>query len=199
MFETGVKYSGPEVGFTGTFFYGKVFDQFGGGGVEIDPITGLPVFVRRPADDTSSWGFEFEVFTKPLTNVELRSSTTLLDTNEAAGRYDGFTPATVDLEVGYLISGDARLFIDWHYVGERFSDLALTVRLPDFSYINLGASYQVPDTGFKFGFKVLNITQSNGLEEGNPRIDETRGGAANLYLARPILPRRFTGELRYEF
>jgi iron complex outermembrane receptor protein len=204
MFETGVKYSGPTVGFTGTFFYGKVFNQFGGGGIEIDPVTGLPVFVRRPVADTDGWGFEFEVFTKPLTNVEIRSQATLIDigapaTSQAGQFYDGFTPATFDLELGYNFYGDARVFIDWHYVGTRYGNSTFTVKLPDFSFINLGASYQVPDTGFKFGFKVLNLTQSQGLEEGNPRIDASRGGAANLYLARPILPRRFTGEVRYEW
>lgn len=204
MFETGVKYSGPQIGFTGTFFYGKVFDQFGGGGIEIDPITGLPVFVRNPVGDTSGWGFELEVLTKPVSSVELRSSATLVDieapaTTQAGQFYDGFTPATFDFEAAYILYGDARLFLDWHYVGERFGNSNFTVRLPDFSYVNLGASYRFPDTGFTVSAKILNLTQSKGLEEGNPRLDPTRGGAANLYLARPILPRRVTGELRYEF
>jgi outer membrane receptor protein involved in Fe transport len=204
MFETGVKYSGPMVGFTGTFFYGKVFNQFGGGGVEIDPVTGLPIFVRRPVPDTHGWGFELEVYTKPFTNFDIRSQATLLDigapaTSQAGQFYDGFVPAVFDLELGYAIYGDARVFVDFHYVGTRFGDSALTVKLPDYTYVNLGANYKVPDTGFNFGFKVLNLTQSQGLEEGNPRLDPTRGGAANLYLARPILPRRVTGEVSYEW
>jgi hypothetical protein len=45
----------------------------------------------------------------------------------------------------------------------------------------------------------LNLTQSQGFEEGDPRVDPTRGGAARFFNARPLLPRRYTAEVRYIF
>jgi hypothetical protein len=46
---------------------------------------------------------------------------------------------------------------------------------------------------------VLNVYQAKGLEEGNPRLSLIGGRTSNLYLARPILPRRFQASVAYQF
>lgn len=203
MFETGIKYSGPYVGFAGDFFYGRVYNQIGRDSLP-DPVTHEHVFFSFPIPDNSGWGFEFEVFTKPTKQIELRSSATLVkidvpEVNQGGQFYDGFTPAVLDFEGSYIIHQNIRLMFDWHYVGERFSDSDLTVRLPNFSYINLSASYKFQKPGFSITSRILNLTQSKGLEEGNPRLDPTLGALGNVFLARPILPRRITVEARHEF
>ncbi|MCI0414005.1 TonB-dependent receptor [bacterium] len=202
VFETGVKYSGPAIAFTGTFFYGKVLNVVGRG-VEFDPNTGDPIFVTRPQPDASAWGFEIETVTRPAPGLELRGTATLIDVEAPAGaqaqiRFDGFTPAVLDFEATYELAENARLLFDWHYVGER-TNVERTVFLNDYAYINLGASYKLGDSGITVGARVLNLTQSQGFEEGDPRVDPTRGAAAQFFNARPLLPRRYTVEARYIF
>ena len=201
MFETGVKYSGSVVGVAGAFFYGRVYNQIDRD-LQMDPVTGRTIFFSFPIPENTGWGFEFEVLTKPTNKIELRTGATLVaidapEVNQAGQFYDGFTPAVLDFEASYFVHQNTRIMFDWHYVGERFSDSRLTFRLPDYSYINLGASHRFPKTGLTFGARILNLTQSKGLEEGTPPSDPI--AAENLFLARPILPRRITVEARYEF
>jgi hypothetical protein len=59
-------------------------------------------------------------------------------------------------------------------------------------------SYAVPgNTRATVDVNVLNAFQSRGLEEGNPRL--IAASATNVFLARPLLPRRFTTSVRYHF
>jgi hypothetical protein len=168
-------------------------------------IDGVPVLVSRPTPDQDVWGVEFEIITRPYTGLELRSAGTIIADLEApagaqAGqRYDGVTPAVVDFEAAYEVYENTRLLFDWHYVGERFSDPDLEIKLPDYTYINLGASYKFVDSGLTVAARVLSLTQSQGLEEGDPRSDPTRPGTATFFNARPLLPRRITLEARYDF
>ncbi len=200
VFETGVKYSGPEVAFTGTFFYGKVYNIIGRG-VEFDPVTGDPIFVTTPQPDSSSWGFELETVTRPIGGLELRGIATLIDIDAPGNTgtiYRGFVPAILDFEAAYNIGDDARLLFDWHFVGERKNEDE-SVKLEAFTYINLGAAYEIEDSGITITGRVLNLTQSQGFEEGDPRVDPSRPSAVFFFNARPILPRRYAIEARYSF
>ena len=89
-----------------------------------------------------------------------------------------------------------RLLGDWHYVAERFADVSAGITLPSYNYFNFGASYGLRGNA-TVDVNVLNAFQSKGLEEGNPRI--ITGAAANVFLARPLLPRRLTTSIRYNF
>lgn len=40
---------------------------------------------------------------------------------------------------------------------------------------------------------------AGALTEGNPRVDESVGAQSTLFLARPVLPRRVTAGISYEF
>jgi outer membrane receptor protein involved in Fe transport len=202
VFETGIKYSGPQIAFTGTFFYAEV-GNIVGRGVETDPVTGNAVFVTRPQPDSSAWGFELETVTRPVGGLELRGSATLIDVEAPAGaqaqiRFDGFTPAVLDFEAAYTIAEDARLLFDWHYVGER-TNTERTVFLDDYAFVNLGGQYEFPESGITITGRIINLTQSEGFEEGDPRVDPTRPATTTLFNARPILPRRYVVEARYAF
>jgi hypothetical protein len=48
--------------------------------------------------------------------------------------------------------------------------------------------------GTTINLDLLNAFQSKGLEEGNPRLVSTGG----IFLARPILPRRFQVSVSYD-
>jgi iron complex outermembrane receptor protein len=200
--EGGIKYSGPLVGFTATAFYAKLYNVISRG-VEFD-ANNNPIFVVRPQPDTSGWGLEFEVLTRPQRNIELRSAATLVDIQNFGGagaglRYNGLTPAVVDFEASYLFYQGARIFLDTHYVGTRYSNAERTVKLDNYTYLNLGADYKWPDSGLSVGIKALNVTNSQGFEEGNPRQDPSLGAAGNLFLARPLLPVRVLVEVGYVY
>ncbi|MCI0446505.1 TonB-dependent receptor [bacterium] len=202
VWEAGVKYAGTQIAFTGTFFYAQVFDVVGRG-VEFDPVTGNPIFVTRPQPDSDAWGFELETVTRPVGDLELRASATLIEVEAPAGaqaqiRFDGFTPAAIDFEAVYRVGEDGRLLFDIHYVGER-TNTERTVFLNDYAYINLGGGYDLGDSGIKLTGRILNLNNSQGFEEGDPRVDPTRGAAQFLFNARPLLPRRYTLEARYDW
>jgi hypothetical protein len=83
-----------------------------------------------------------------------------------------------------------------HYVGER-TNTERTVFLNDYAYINLGGAYNFPESGVTITGRILNLTQSQGFEEGDPRVDPTRPATSQFFNARPLLPRRYTVEARY--
>ena len=203
MYEAGVKYSGPYAGFTGAFFHGRLYD-FIGHRVENDPVTGGQKLVSFPIPDSSVRGFEFEVLARPAKQLELHGSATLIDVelpdrNQTGLFYEGFRPAALDFDATYLIYRNTHIMLDWHYVAERFTDSALTERLPAYGYFNLGASYRFADAGFTVEVRILNLTQSKGLEEANPLLDTIQGVPRTLFLGRPLLPRRTTFEVKYDF
>jgi len=196
MFETGVKYSSPTLAFSGAFYYGRVYNQIDR---HFDPTTNR--FFTIPVPDSTSWGFEFEILTKPMNKLELRSTTTLVSVetppvNLTGQFYDGFTPAVFDFEGLYSISRNMKAMFDWHFVGTRFADSSFIRKIPDYSYINIGTSYRFGNPGFTIIGRILNLTQSNGLEE----LSFDREDPSNkFFAARPILPRRFTAEVGYQF
>jgi len=86
---------------------------------------------------------------------------------------------------------------DWHWVGSRFVDIKVGTTLPTYNYFNFGASYLLANQNISIDANLLNAFQSDGLEEGNPRLQTT--GGTGIFLARPILPRRFQVSMRYNF
>ena len=167
MFEAGVKYSSSIAAFSGAYFYGLLYDFI------FHRIENGQVIVSFRIPDSTVWGFEFEFLSRPTEKLELHGTATFVkvdlpEINQTGIFYDGFTPAVIDFDASYLIYRNTHIMFDWHRVGERFSNSALTDRLPDYNYFNLGASYRFPDAGFTIEARVLNLTQSKGLEEANP-------------------------------
>ena len=79
----------------------------------------------------------------------------------------------------------------------KYSRYNVVGELQAYNYLNLGASYRIPSQAITLSANLLNVYQSIGLEEGNPRLPGS--GGRNLFLARPILPRRFTFSAGYQF
>ncbi len=205
MFEGGVKYSGPYVGFTATAYYARLYN-ITSRGIE-NNAQGNPVFVTHSLPGTNGWGFEFEVLTKPARDVQVRSALTFTDTQasataQAGSRYRGLTPALIDLEFAYLFTPLARLSFDTHFVGNRvISDIGVVPErsLDSYTYFNLMGSYKFHDTGWMAEAGILNLSNSQGFEEGDPRNDPNLPPGATIFNARPLLPRRFQADVRYDW
>jgi outer membrane receptor protein involved in Fe transport len=203
-YETGVKYASPTLGFSFDVFYTLLKNIIGQGAVT-DPVTGRTIWIVQTSPENNSYGAEFEVSANLFDALKLFANGTLLkaELGSGAGADIGSWLNGVPSFIGNLTAtysfDNITLLADLHYVADRYSDVKAGNKLPAYQYMNLGISYNVPGQGITINADVLNAFQSIGLEEGNPRLALVGGRTSDLFLARPILPRRFTLGVRYEF
>jgi hypothetical protein len=153
-----------------------------------------------------SYGAEVKLSGVPVTGLRLDATGTWLKAELGSGAgadigswINGVPQVIGNAAATYALSG-FRLTGDWHYVGSRFSDVKAGTKLPQYSYSNFGLGYLLPRNRVSLTADLLNAFQSIGLEEGNPRLALLAGGrTSDLFLARPILPRRLQVGLRYDY
>ena len=94
---------------------------------------------------------------------------------------------------------DAAIFTN--FTGDNFTAANNAIELEGFNVVNLDAGYK-----FKFGeeavriaVNVFNLFDTDATTEGSPRQDasQTTGGA--YFVGRPVLPRRITARLTFNF
>ncbi|HEX7048925.1 MAG TPA: TonB-dependent receptor [Longimicrobiales bacterium] len=199
--EGGVKFASDRFGFTANGFYTLLKNIVGQGAV-VD-ANGNTTWVINTAPENRSYGLELEASAQVAEGLQLLGNGTLLKAELGSGAgadigswINGVPPVIGNLAAIFSRS-NVQLMADWHYVGRRFTDFQNNLRLPAYNYTNLGATYAIPGTGVTVTANLLNVFQSKGLEEGNPRL--VTGPTSSLFLARPILPRRLTASLQYTF
>lgn len=209
--EGGVKYSSSSFAYTLDAFYGRLRDISTQGAV-LDPTTGRTVWIAQFSPENQSYGLEGEITTKPssIPGLTLFANGTLLRATYASGADLGSLLNGIPSFVGNAVASytwmNATLDADFHFVGNRIGGTGNYINsagqtiyfagtpLPSYHYLNLGLSYAAGQ-GVTLSLNLLNVYQSLGLEEGNPRA----GAAGNYFLARPILPRRLTFSAGYQF
>lgn len=99
-----------------------------------------------------------------------------------------------------LLDGRLRLQLAYEYEGARYVDTANSVRLPSYDVLSASARYDISRICSLY-FYVDNITNSEGLTEGNPRAGELQSAdaGANTFIARPILGRAYRAAIMYRF
>lgn len=214
VLEAGVKYSGPKLGASVNGFWGQL-KNIVGQGAEEDPNTGEITWVVRPSPESRSYGVEAEVSMNPTRGLNVIGAGTYVKPETVPGTGAALTAGGIpdfigNLAASYTTPSRIRFYADWHFVGTR--DLILSEynsvtqqyttyrkvgELASYNYLNLGASYDIPKWGVTISADVLNVTQSKGLEEGNPR--RPAEGGSEFFLARPILPRRGQLTIQYQF
>ena len=204
--EAGVKLASRRVGLSAVAYWLQLSDFPSQDAVVRN---GETVFVTRYVGEARTIGLEGELVSEPVDGLSLNATVTLQDpvyTSFVSGGED-FTDNRVrripqlllNLEGGYQLPFGVGVGLDWNYVGMRYSNNANTVELPAFHYLNGRLEYLVPESGVTLQLGVLNAFDGQGLTEGNPRVDETVGAQSTIFLARPILPRRWTLTARYSF
>jgi outer membrane receptor protein involved in Fe transport len=197
--EGGVKgFVGP-FGFTVGGFWTKL-KNIVSQGLVIDPVTGASSWIIVPSPENKSYGAELELVVNPVPGFQLLGAATILKAELGSGagadigsRLNGVPTSIANAAAVYSIRG-LQFKADWHWVDSRPTAIAAGPSLPAYSYFNLGAGYTLRQ-GTTITADLLNAFQNKGLEEGNPRVVSTGG----IFLARPILPRRFQVSVRYEF
>jgi outer membrane receptor protein involved in Fe transport len=202
--EGGIKYAADRFGFTVNGFY-MLLKNIVGQGAVVDTATGRTTWVIETSPQNKSYGAEVELSGRPINALQLLASGTFLkaELGSGAGADIGSWLNGVPAVIGNISAdysfGAFRLLGDFHYVGRRYTDFATNTRLPQYAYFNFGASYTLPGPQLTISADLLNAFQSKGLEEGNPRLTLVGGRTSDLFLARPLLPRRLLLSLRHDF
>lgn len=159
---------------------------------------------------TSADGLEYEVDWRPTDSFSLNARGVLQST-EISGIPSGDvnadfngnpvqrTPETqIRIQPTYHINDQLEVFMTYHKLGERFADLAASVRLPGYETFAAGVVYR-PTDALTFQLKGTNLTDEIGLTEGNPRAGFREANGRDTYLARPIFGRTFLASVTYDF
>jgi len=218
--EGGIKVGSPKVGLSAVAYWLQI-QNFPSQDVQIDPDTGETEFISRFAGEARTIGAEIEVVAAPIPQLRLNGTATLQnpeyteffstvsgecqspagDLCDIGGNRIRRIPETIlQLGAAYDI-GNLNLHGDLSHIGERFSNNENSIVLESYSLLDLGASYRFPLYGVTVSVAAKNVTDegAEALTEGNPRVDETVGAQSTLFLARPVLPRRLTAGISYEF
>ncbi|HEY7634159.1 MAG TPA: TonB-dependent receptor [Gemmatimonadales bacterium] len=196
--EGGVKGTVGAFGFTVGGFWTKLKNVVSQGLV-IDSVTGASSWIIVPSPENKSYGAEVELVVNPYPGLQLLGSGTFLKAELGSGagadigsRIAGVPTSIANAAALYSIRG-LQFKADWHWVDKRPTAIGAGPTLPSYNYFNLGAGYMLRP-GTTINLDLLNAFQSKGLEEGNPRVVSTGG----IFLARPILPRRFQVSVSYD-
>ena len=97
---------------------------------------------------------------------------------------------------------DASVF--WNYQGKTYQDSTNNVPLYAYSIWRAEAGYKFgglgADNKLRLSVSVWNLFNSQGLAEGNSRAGAIQTGGTGVYFnGRPILPRRITARLTFDF
>jgi outer membrane receptor protein involved in Fe transport len=206
--EGGIKLGTPTYGLNASAYFLQVSD-FPSQDVRV--VNGQTVFVTEFVGEAETLGLETELVAQPcwLEGCPVRAS---LSATFQQPEYTDFTEDGDDLSGNRVrripeVIGD--LTVGWYrpqwsaaanvdYIGDRFSNNANTIELPAFDVWTFTGTYDLTED-VQLELAVLNAFQSNGLTEGNPRLDEGAAAAGVVFLARPVLPRRVTLSLDFRF
>lgn len=158
---------------------------------------------------TRTRGLELEGQLRPVAGLNMRFSLTWQDPE-----YRNFTGATFDNSDNVIrriprlmvrltptysfLQNRARAYLTYAYAGERFANDENTVRLPAYHKIDMGLTLSA-SRNWSFQLAGDNLTDEVGLTEGNPRTDVGAGALGQIYMARPLFGRSFTGSVTYRY
>nr|WP_295370779.1 TonB-dependent receptor [uncultured Sphingosinicella sp.] len=95
---------------------------------------------------------------------------------------------------------DASIFTN--YTGENFVASNNLIELEGWHVVNLDAGYKFDIGGerlVRLGVNVFNLFNSDAVTEGSPRQDNSQSAGGAFFVGRPVLPRRITGRLTFNF
>jgi iron complex outermembrane recepter protein len=205
--EFGAKYNNGPVELSGAFFYTKLdnrrqvlFVNDGAGG-----------FTERVnLVSTRSYGLEFTANVELVRNLRFAGNVTLQDSE-----YTSFdtTPAFVGRELerqpGLLYNAglyyddgalDASLFT--YHTGDNYTSANNAIELDGWNIVNLDAGYKFGfggDRNIRVGVNVFNLFETDAVTEGSPRQDNNQAAGGAFFVGRPVLPRRITAKVTFNF
>ncbi|MCC6941755.1 MAG: TonB-dependent receptor [Novosphingobium sp.] len=204
--EIGFKMSQPGLTMTVSGFYTKLdnrrqvlFVNDGAGGL----------IERVNLVGTESYGAEGTIDLRLMQNLRFNGNVTLQKSKFTA--FDT-TPANIGKSVErqpellynaglYYDDGAFDLSVFTNYTGPNFTASNNLIELDGWNIANLDAGYKLPlATGsLRVSVNVFNLFNTDAVTEGSPRQDANQVANGAFFVGRPVLPRRITGRLTYNF
>ena len=161
--------------------------------------------------ESDTFGIELDANYQPTDYLTLSGNFTYQDAKfvgDSAAAINGKRPDRLPkilANVGAQVNGggfDASVF--WNHQSKTFQDASNNVPLFAYSIWRAEAGYTFDGLGadnkVRFSVGVWNMLNSQGLAEGNPRAGAIQSGGTGAYFnGRPILPRRITAKLTFDF
>ena len=212
----GIKVSQPAFSFEASGFYTNLANRR----QVLFVNDGLGGFTERVnLVGTRSYGVEAILDLRLMRNLRFNGNVTLQQAN-----YTTFTqlvanvpvpnPAIIgrDLERQPNFLYNAGLYYDngaldvsayTNYTGDNYVASNNAIQLKGWNIVNFDAGYKIPlgegRRSVRLGVNVFNVFGNDATTEGSPRQDnnQTVGGA--YFVGRPVLPRRITGRVAFNF
>ncbi|KAA3662589.1 MAG: TonB-dependent receptor, partial [Calditrichaeota bacterium] len=203
--EGGLKFASHSFAIFSTLFLSS-FQNLPFADEVVDAETGKLIRAFRFADSRTI-GLEVEAVAQ-FNKLGVDLTATIQDPRylnyEFVGRNEDYTKNRVrripglffELRPSYSINM-FKFFINIRYIGERYTDDANKGILPAYTSYNAGVASEVGN--FTFMLTGSNLTNTIGLTEGNPRVDNTLDPNNYFFMARPILGRAFVFSTKYAF
>lgn len=168
---------------------------------------------------TRSWGVEGEFDIRVMRNLHLNGNLTLQNArytqSQALNAANQPTTNTAvigrDLERQPDILYNAGLYYDddlldfalfTNYTGDNFTANTNQIRLRGWNVFNLDAGIKVrvmDDRHVRVGVNVFNLFETDAVTEGSPRQDANQAVGGAYFVGRPVLPRRISGRVTFNF
>jgi len=204
--ELGARWSSDQLDASLTFFFIELSDRISnefvnapGGGI-INNITtqdaessGVEVDIDWILSDSLALDFtvsyEDHEFTRDTSAPEIEGNELQRKPNLLANAGITFDNGVFDMNVS------------WSHTGEAFANDSNTLALDayDVFRLDLGYTWELgDDQTMRLGLNIWNLTDDQGLTEGNPRAGNSQT-SGDFVVGRPILPRRAALRLTYDF
>ena len=212
--EAGVKLGNDNFSASVAAYYVGLTDRIS---IQNSFVNGVLEQVNRNEQNTATIGLEATADYRLVDGLSLRGSFTFqsheitkntredLINNTTETVNEGNELARQPNLLGYLglyfDKNNFDAFASLNYTGAKFTSDDNTIELDPISLMRLGAGYSfgMGEAGesFRLGFSVFNLTDVQGITEGNPRAIVE--GEGEFFFGRPILPRRIfvTGTLNF--
>jgi len=95
---------------------------------------------------------------------------------------------------------DASILYNFH--GDNYANDSNSVKLDSFNLFNFNVGYTwhlADEKQMRVGLSIFNLTDSQGITEGSPRLGNAQNSNSDYFVGRPILPRRISLKFKYNF
>ncbi len=186
--QSGIKYVQESYSVYATAFYGTFTGQ-----PQTQTLVDGSILTYLLSSETR--GLELEGLARPTSRLQLTLVADYMHGVLTAGG-PGITGNLVDqqpqfqlrLTPSYIMPTamtDFRLYATGTYVGQRFSDLQNTQRLPAYHTLDIGAVARL-SKDISVQLTGTNVTDTLAITEGNPRVVGSGVGSGNVFLGRPL-------------
>ncbi len=208
--ETGLKFESDLISAQALFFYSTLDERRNVDFVN-DPNNPGNIIEDVSVQSTEAYGIEASLVYHLTDFLTLNGNVTLRDhefskaeSNPAIEGNELRRQPTEMANLGIRFNrGGFDGLLMYNYHGSNFANDSNTVRLDSYGLWRLEAGYSfrvADDSAIRVSLHVFNLTDSQGITEGSPRQGNAQSGEpAQFFVGRPILPRRASLRVSYDF